>query len=180
MRAGKIVQFVCFETTLNKEEFIKRWSDYVRSANSDLDVTLQQSEKDGTFRYIAQHRCSVGNLHFIFKRGARSPRIAQTEIRTKQAGGYMIFHGERMNDAQENESKVFVFLTQAQTDVSVYRQLSPHSKLNIYEAYYENCQYAYILEFYVKDKHVPELMEQLKQHNRAEIGIYKECGFELA
>ena len=179
MRDGKIVQFVCFETTLNREDFIKRWSDYVRSANSDSDVTLQQSEKDGTFRYIAQHRCAVGNLHFIFTKAARSSRIAQTEIRTKQAGGYTILHAERMTDAHSYESKVFVFIQQAQTDLSVYKQLSPHSKLNIYEAYYENCQYAYILEFFVKDKYLAELIEQLKQ-NRAEIGIYKECVLEPA
>jgi len=180
MRADKIVQFVCFETTLAKEEFIKRWTDYNRSANSDIDVTLQQSEKDGTFRYIAQHRCAPGDLHFIFTKAARSSRIAQIEIKTKQAGGYIMLHGDRMNDSRADESKVFVFLTQPQADVSVYRQLSPHSKLNIYEAYYENCQYAYILEFFVKDKYLPELLEQLKQHNRAEIGIYKECAVELA
>ena len=45
MRADKIVQFVCFDTTLGSEQFIKRWEQYSRSVNSDLDVTVQQSEK---------------------------------------------------------------------------------------------------------------------------------------
>jgi hypothetical protein len=48
-------------------------------------------------------------------------------------------------------------------------------KLNIYEAYYENCQYACILEFFVKNSAVDELREQLKQITGAEIGTYTEC-----
>jgi hypothetical protein len=69
----------------------------------------------------------------------------------------------------------FAFLLFAQVDVNVYRQLPAHYKLNICEAYYENCQYAYILEFFVKNKYVAELLELLKQHKAAEIGIYKGC-----
>ena len=49
MREGKLVHFVCFETALDKERFVNRWEDYSRPVNSDLDVTLQQSEKDGMF-----------------------------------------------------------------------------------------------------------------------------------
>jgi len=175
MRTGKIVQFVCFETTLDTEQFIKRWEEYSRSINSDLDVTLQQSEKDGLFRYIAQHRCAAGELQFVFTQAKRSSRTPQVGIKTKQAGGYSILQSERMNDAHADESKVFAFLIYPQTDLNVYRQLSAHSKLNIYEAYYENCQYAFILEFFLKNKYVTELLEQLKQYDAAEIGIFKEC-----
>ena len=82
---------------------------------------------------------------------------------------------ERTNDAHVNESKIFAFLISPQTDLNVYRQLSVHAKLNIYEAYYENCQYAYVLEFFVKNKYVAELLESLKQYDTAETGVYKEC-----
>ncbi|MEP6595721.1 MAG: hypothetical protein ABJA71_07225 [Ginsengibacter sp.] len=175
MRKNKIVQFVCFDTTLGSEQFIKRWEQYGRSVNSDLDVTLQQSEKKGVFRYIAQHRCLPGELQFIFTKEGRSSRTPQVEIKAKQAGGYSISQEERTNDVHLGESKVFAFLVNPQTDLNVYRQLSAHGKLNIYEAYYENCQYAYVLEFFVKDKYVAELLEQLKQYDVPETGIYKEC-----
>jgi hypothetical protein len=175
MRAEKIVQFVCFETTLDSEQFIKRWEEYSRSANSDLDVTLQQSEKNGAFTYIAQHRCATGELHFVFTKAARSSRNPQVGIRAKQVGGYSILQTERMNDVRADESKIFAFLIHPQTDLDLYKQLSVDGKLNIYEAYYENCQYAYILEFFVKNKNVAQLLEQLKQYHPAEIGIYKEC-----
>jgi hypothetical protein len=175
MREGKIVHFVCFETTLDTEQFIKRWEEYSRSVNSDLDVTLQKSEKDGTFTYVAQHRCDAGELQFFFTKTARSSRIRRVEIKTNQAGGYSILQAERMNNAGADESKVFAFLIYPQANLNIYRQLHAHSKLNIYEAYYENCKYAYILEFIVKNKYAAELMEQLKRYNVAEIGIYKEC-----
>ena len=175
MRTDKIVQFVYFETTLDSEQFIKRWEQYSRSVNSDVDVTLQQSEKKGSFTYIAQHRCSTGELQFIFAKEGRSSRTPQVEIRARQAGGYSILQSEKTNDAHHGESKIFVFLISPQADLDAYRQLTAHSKLNIYEAYYESCQYAYVLEFFVKEKYCAELFEKLKQFDAAEIGIYKEC-----
>ena len=86
---------------------------------------------------------------------------------------------ERMNDAHANESKIFVFLTEPLADLSDYRQLkNAQAKLNIYEAYYENCQYTYILEFFVKNKSLVTLLEDLKQFNIHETGVYKECALQ--
>ncbi|MEP7277766.1 MAG: hypothetical protein ABI813_03905 [Bacteroidota bacterium] len=178
MGEDKIVQFVSFETTLDAEKFITQWEQYNRSVNSDLDVSLQQSEKDGLFRYIAQHRCSVGELSFIFTRAKKSSRIPMPEIKAKQLGGYLMIQEERMNDVQVNESKVFTFQVTPGMDLDIYRQLPAHAKLNIYEAYYENCQYAYILEFFVKNKYLVTLLEQLKQHQIPEAGVYKECALQ--
>jgi hypothetical protein len=175
MRKDKIVQFVCFETKIDTEKFIMEWEQYTRSVNSNEDVTLQQSEGNGVFRYIAQHRSETGEFQFIFTKARRSSRTPEVEIRAKQAGGYSVLQIEKMNEAHADESKVFVFLSDPQADLNLYRQLSSHGKLNIYEAYYENCRYAYILEFFVKNKYVSELLEQLKQYQTVEIGIYKEC-----
>jgi hypothetical protein len=174
MRADKIVQFVCFETTLGTDQFIKRWEQYSRSVNSDADVTLQQSEKNGTFKYVAQHRCQAGELQFVFAKEGRSSRTPQVEIKAKQAGGYTILQAQKMTDAHADESKVFAFLNYPHANLDEYRKLSNHSKLNIYEAYYESCQYAYILEYFVKTKYLGELHGQLKQHNGAESEVYKE------
>ena len=174
MRKDKIVQFVCFETILGSEQFITKWEQYNRSDNSDLDVTMQQSEKNGIFRYIVQHRYAAGEFQFVFTKAKRSSRIPEIGIKEKQAGGYAVLQAERATDAHTDESKVFVFVTNPQTDLGVYKHLSAHSKLNIYEAYYENCQYAYILEFFTKNKYVSEVMEKLKKQDD-EIGVYKEC-----
>ena len=175
MRSEKIVQFVCFETTLNSEQFIPKWEDYTKSENSNADVTLQQSEKNEVFKYIAQHRCSPGGFQFVFTKGKKSSRIPEVGIREKQAGGYSVLQIERKDDVHSDESKVFAFIISPQTDLDVYKQLKVSAKLNIYEAYYENCQYAYILEYFVKTKLSSELLVQLKQLETAEVGLYKEC-----
>ncbi len=178
MAEDKIVQFVSFETQLPAEQFITQWEQFNRTVNTDLDVCLQQSEKNGSFRYIAQHRCPAGELKFVFTRAKKSSRNPEPEIRAKQAGGYLMIQEERMTEVHASESKVFVFLSDPLTDLNVYRQLSSFGKLNIYEAYYENCQYAYILEFFVKNKSILLLLEQLKQYNAADTGVYKECALQ--
>ena len=175
MKAEKIVQFVCFETILPSEQFILKWEEYARSVNSDLDVTMQQSEKNGVFRYIAQHRCVAGEFQFFFTKSRRSSRTPEVSIREKQVGGYSILQVERTSEAHSDESKVFVFLSDPSADLNQYRQITSHAKLNIYEAYFENCQYSYIIEFFVKNKFVAEFLDQLKQYDLAELGIYKEC-----
>ena len=180
MGEDKIVQFVCFETTLNPEQFLPQWEQYNRSVNSDVDVTLQRSEKNGVFRYIAQHRCAVGELQFVFARAKKTSRLPEVEIKAKQVGGYAILQAERINDAHPDESKVFAFLTDPRSNLDNYRQLTNHGKLNIYEAYYENCQYAFVLEFYVKNKNLVSLLDQLKTLNVPEAGVYKECSLQAS
>ena len=175
-----IVQFVCFETALPSDQFIKRWEEYHRSENSDMDVTLQQCEGGKIFKYLAQHRGAGNELRFVFSKGASSPRIRRELINTKQAGGYLVLQEERMNETRGDESKIFVFLTSPQVNLNAYRQIRVDTQLNIYEAYYENCNYAYIIEFFVKTKYVSELTEQLKKLNPCEIGIYKECSVQPA
>ena len=180
MRNLNIVQFVCFETTLPSDQFIRRWEEYHGSENSDTDVTLQQREGEKIYKYLAQHRGAGNELRFFFSKGAHSPRIRRELITTKQAGGYLVLQQERMTGTRGDEGKIFVFLTSPQVNLNVYRQISIDAQLNIYEAYYENCKYAYILEFFVKNKYVSELIEHLKKLGSCEIGIYKECSLQHA
>ena len=178
MRSNKIVQFVVFETTLDTKQFIKRWDGYKRSVNSDLDVVLQQSERNGIFNYVAQHYCAPGETQFDFTKEERTSRVPQAQIKSKQLGGFSLLRSERIDDATADESKVFIFITDPNADINVYRHLSNRNKLNIYEAFYQNCQYAYILEFFVKNKYIVELLKQLKQYDIHEIGVYKECSLQ--
>lgn len=175
MSGDKIVQFVSFDTVLDTAAFITQWEKYSRPVNNSAEITLQQSEKKGIFRYLAQYRGDSKEFQFVFSKTARSSNLPEIEVKVKLAGGYSIAHEERKESQYEKGDKVFVFLSNAQEELAFYKTLSPASKLNIYEAYYENCQYAYILEFFVPHKDSLLLLEQLKQREPAEIGIYKEC-----
>jgi hypothetical protein len=180
MKSDKIVQFVCFETTLDlsTDQFITHWEQYTRSANSDVNVTLQRSRKNGLFKYVAQHRLPAGGAQFVFEKARRSSRVPEMEMKARHAGGYSVLQSQRAKDAHEDETKIFAFLSHAPFDLDSYRLLAVQGKLNIYEAYFENCRYAYILEFFMKDKDVPELLEQLKINKADEIGIYKEFALQ--
>jgi hypothetical protein len=169
------VQFVFFETILSAEPFMKRWNEYTRPSKRDKDVTMQQSEKKDIFIYIAQHRFESGELHFLFAKEGRASRIPREKIKITQVGGYSVLQAERLAQSVVGESKVFIFLTDANADLSVFKELKVNNKLNIYQAYYENCTYAYILEYFVKNNYVARLLEELKQYTTTETGIYKEC-----
>jgi hypothetical protein len=180
MRANKIVQFVSFETPLDNDAFMVQWEQLNKSLNNDMDVTLQQTVKNGSFRYIAQHRYASNELEFAFTKLKKPSRVPEVPIRIKQAGGYSMLQIERTDDAKENESKLFVFVTDPTADLNTYKELPGANKLNIYEAYYENCQYAYILEIFVPSKQAATMLEQLKQINTDEAAIYNACILQAA
>jgi hypothetical protein len=127
---------------------------------------------------VAQHRCDSTGFQFLFTKEAKSSRLKETEIKTRLIGGYSILHTERTHEAKTGENKVLAFLIHSDADLNCYQQLKVPNKLNICEAYYENCVYAYILEFFVKHEYTSELVEQLKQHRAVEVGIYKECALQ--
>ncbi len=174
MSKDQKVQFVCFETTLDKDAFIKRWEQYTRSVKSNKLVTLQQSEKGGAFKYISQHRFAAGELLFVFSKEHRTSRVVQASIKTTQIGGYGVLQEERAPDAVGNDHKLFGFLTDPKADLTLYKKLPVPFKLNIYEAFYENCKYAYILEYFVKAKDAVMLQSELSLHGLDEADIYKE------
>ena len=169
------VQFVLFETILSVEPFIKRWKEYTRSSKSDADVTLQQSDYNGAFRYIAQHRFNSEEVQFVFTKEKRSSRLVQELIKLNIAGGYSILQAECLTGAGPNERKIFAFISDPTTDLTVYKDLSRDGKLNIYEPYYQNCKYAYILEYFIKSKQAEGVVEQLKILETADVAIYQEC-----
>ena len=169
------VQFILFDTILSAEPFMKRWKEYTRSSNSDADVTLQQSSRNGTFRYIAEHRFAGEEVQFVFAKEKRSSRIPQESIKLQMAGGYSILQAERLTDAGHNERKIFAFITDPAIDLRIYRDLSPKGQLNIYEPYYQNCKYCLVLEYFVKSKFADGLVEQLKNLEIVNAAVYQEC-----
>ncbi|CAN5709609.1 hypothetical protein BH10BAC3_BH10BAC3_00080 [soil metagenome] len=180
MRADKIVQFVSFETPLDNDAFLVQWDQLNKSLNNDMDVTLQQTVKNSSFKYIAQHRYASNELEFAFTKLKKPSRVPEIPIRIKQAGGYSMLQTERKDDARDNESKVLVFVTDPTADLNAYKALAGSIKLNIYEAYYENCQYAYVLEYFAPKSQAASLLELLKQLNPDEAAQYKECILQAA
>ena len=66
------------------------------------------------------------------------------------------------------------FVSQGETELGFYEQQS-FRHLNIYEAYFENCAYGYVMEFFLAQEEAQILLPQLKARNGVEAGIYKDC-----
>ena len=175
MKQGQVMQFVYFETILNPQQFIAQWEHFTRSSNGDLDVRIHQSEQNGLLSYIAQHCCMENQFQFIFEKARRSSKQREVYIKAELAGGYSPLQIERTNDVRADERRVFAFVVNSKDNLDIYRQLCPGCDLNIYQPYYENCSYAYVLEFFLKTQDANALLDQLKHHHVARAGIYKEC-----
>jgi hypothetical protein len=176
MKKDSIVQFVSFETSVSTNEFRAQWEESNKLVACEQEVTLQQ-EVDGKnlFRYVSQHRIHEGETKFAFRKERRSAHNPEIEMRTKELGGYSPLQVECDHQTAANHCKVFVFLSTTPEPV-LYKELLSYQHLNIYQAYYESSTYTYILEFFVDNNHLQQLLEQLKLHNRlSEIGVYKEC-----
>lgn len=179
MLKEKIVQFVTFETILDKEQFISHWEKFTRSDYSDRDVLLHQSEKNGTFKYLAKHRHG-GGFKFIFERARVSSKNPRVSIKVVQEGGYSPLQLTRSSDCHPDESKVYCFIQNPQADLNQYKEMNMNGNCNVYVAYYENCRFAFILEFFVKNDHAKELQERLKHHHLDDVVIYKELMMQLS
>lgn len=167
-------QFVIFETSLEAEPFFERWKEYKRSPKSDRHVTIQQGKHKKSFRYIAQHRFEEDGLKFVFARGRNNTGAPQKSIKLTLAGGYTLLQSENVNGTNPKDSKVIAFITDPQADLQIYRELAEGGKLNIYEPYYHNCRFEYILEYFVKSDTADVLVKQLESLDTVDAAVYEE------
>jgi len=171
-----IVQFVCFEIAGENNEFISQWDQYTKGMSDSHEIILQQEigNKKRT-RYLSQHRCQADEFKFVFKKERRSAHFPEMEIKVRQLGGYTELEVQCKHETGEDESKIFLFITDPRTNIDEFRLLTNYHFLNTYKAYYESSSYEYILEFYVDNNQAEELMLQLKSQGRSfELGQYKE------
>ncbi|MES1216181.1 MAG: hypothetical protein ABUT20_11745 [Bacteroidota bacterium] len=178
MKKDTIFQFVCFVTNLPFEEFVIKWETYAkRFMNKRVETTLQeQFQTKGRFKYISQHQWPHDDFQFEFMEGREgSEQFPEHNVKVVQAGGYTPMQIEYNHHEMNGAVKVMAFISHRENDIDFYKNLSLFRYLNIYEAYYESCTYAYIMEFFVEEIQVADLLQQLKSRTGIEVAIYKEC-----
>ena len=177
MKKDTLVQFVCFITDLDFSEFITKWDFYAAQfTNNHSQMTLQEKfESRSKFKYVSQHECPDRDFEFAFMKGRNSGHFPEHKAKVIQAGGYMPLQLESPQKKEKGIVKLMAFVSHDETDISFYSQLPLYRHLNIYQAWYESCLYAYVMEFFVQETHASELLRQLKTRDGAESGLYKEC-----
>ncbi len=177
MKNDIIVQFVCFVTNLDFEEFVVKWEYYAkRFMNTDAEIILQQqADTKGRFKYVSQHAWPFGDFQFTFMNKRQSEYFPEHTVKVVQAGGYMPLQVECKHSHENGTFKIMAFISHDETDIIFYKELSLYRYLNIYQAYYESCAYAYVLEFFVEESNTADFMRQMKARTKTEVALYKEC-----
>ncbi len=173
-----IVQFVCYETSMNTEEFVVQWERFTkRFLSKGIEVSLQeQAVVKNKFRFVSRNVWPQDSFQFVFMEGRLSHNFPEGHVKVVEAGGYTPLQIECAR-AKSDTIKVLVFAKNPQTDIDAYKNITGYRHLNIYEAYYESCKYVYIFEYFVKESALIGFKEQLDaQTSLTEIGVYKEYG----
>ena len=178
MKKDTIFQFVGFETALALENFSVQWGNFARRVFKDdvHAITLQQQVATrNRYKFVSRNEWPKDNFKFVFMGSRMSEHFPDHEVKVIQTGGYSALQWECDDSANMEEIKVLAFLLDEKADLDMIRAL-PCRNLNIYQAYYESCVYAYVLEFYVTEEEVAKgLVTALKKlYPHLETGIYKE------
>jgi hypothetical protein len=177
MKKNSIVQFVCFVTNLELEDFVVKWEPYAKQLVADGEIILQEGiavKGKNKYRYVSQHTCGTADFKFIFMKGKKQENFPEHRARVVNAGGYKPVQLQCLQNEIKNDVKVMAFLSPGETDLTFYhRQNFRH--LNIYAAYYESCIYSYVLEYFLQEADAEVLVEQLNTRIGIEVGVYTEC-----
>ena len=178
MKKNTIVQFVCFVTNLEADDFAPKWERYAKKLidYSAETTILQQVETKGKYRYLSQHDWQDRDLHFSFMNDRKSEHFPEHNVKVVQIGGYTLLGTERRKLIDKSDpAKLIAFISHEEYDLDFYRNLPLYNKLNIYQPYYESCSYGYVMEFFVPEINADDLAKQLKERKGVELGNYKEC-----
>jgi len=175
METKTITQFVGFTTDVEPGKFETLWKDctlqFIPDAEESTLHKIDGTTRLGGCEYISQHRCSCENFRFDFLNAEHFPDHAAT---VTQMGGYMPVQIQCLHNTEQQDIKIIAFISYQEKDLGFYhRQTYRH--LNIYEAYYENCTYSYIMEFFVQEPEGIVLVNQLKSRPGVGAAIYREC-----
>jgi hypothetical protein len=184
MKKDTIFQFVCFDTTLPLNKFLPLWEifaeKFVNKKASSITLYGQENTRN-KLGYISKNEWPSDDFQFVFQKGKISDIFPAGQVKVIQAGGYSPVQIEQIKKAQKGEIKILAFVSDQRADINFYRELKPYNHLNIYEAYYENSVYRYVLEFFVKEADAANIIEQLKKQSlHIDTGTYKECVLEHA
>jgi len=178
MNQNNVVQFVCFVTSLETENFISLWKPYVKgSSNGPDDFVLQQAGEMlsvAKFKFISQHQCNSSDFNYAFMKGRSQMHFPEQKARIVQIGGYIPIQLQCAYNDINGDVKVMAFLDHRETKLDFYYEQTFHH-LNIYEAYFENCAYSYVMEYFVQEQDAHVLVQQLKTRIDIEVALYKEC-----
>lgn len=177
MKDESIVQFVRFTACADHDRFETIWKECAAQFMDGVDEAILQRSTGRSAQdkhhYISQHTCSKANFRFEFVKG-KDGYFPGHSANMIQLGGYLPVQLQCLHDENKDDVKIIAFITHPQKEFEFYyRQTFRH--LNIYEAYFENCAYSYIMEFFAQEPEAIALVKQLRSNPGNMAAIYQEC-----
>ena len=113
MKKTTIVQFVCFVTNLEADDFAPKWERYAKKLidYSAETTILQQVETKGKYRYLSQHDWQDRDLHFSFMNDRKSEHFPEHNVKVVQIGGYTLLQTEPVQISHEHFARDAWFST---------------------------------------------------------------------
>lgn len=174
MNKDNITHFVGFITRLEPPAFVDQWSHYATGSEngSNLFVLQETGAKAGKYKYVSRHEFGEQSFRFSFMKTRDSEHFPEQKARVIMFGGYI---PEETAGRTTGKRRIRALFTSDRIELDAYRLLAPGA-LTIYQPFYENCLFSYILEFFVQDNKVDELVDELTKKNEAvDIAVYHEC-----
>ena len=160
MKQETIVQFVCFTTDLGMEEFapeLESRTGQFKNSNTKTMLYRMVTGNKNSFSYISKFEWPENEFQFVFKNDGRSGRFSEHRARALQIGGYKNIQQKKQYNKKDNDVTIIAFIHHHETNIAFYEELPFYSKLNIHQAYYENCTYGYVIEFFVQEENADAL-----------------------
>ncbi|MBL0234491.1 MAG: hypothetical protein IPQ08_12590 [Chitinophagaceae bacterium] len=169
MKKESIVQFICFATKLEPEDFSPLWKEFAKSTKADsINLYEVKKKEKNRFRYISRLSSKSTDFRFAFMKERNSDHFPEQTAKVIQLGGYSAVQLQAAKKKKSNEVKVMAFMEENTIDLDFCKK-QEYSTLDIYEAYYENCKYSYIMEFVLPDSEVELLVGNLNAHGGIDV-----------
>ncbi len=180
MQNENLLQFVGYITQLNSDEFLLQWESFAKENRiKDSSVVLQQGiETKGKYKFLSIHNCRKDEFNFDFMKSRKSRVFPEQKVKVMQTGGYISIGPGLSSIEEEAELRILAFLSPSIINLDFFNQLPFSQSMKTYQAYYENCTYGHILEFFITEVELPVLMAQLTTGPIIDTAVYRNC-FEL-
>jgi len=168
-----IVHFVGFVTNLELQDFAPIWETLINNSTINSGKgTLEEIDRKqkSIFAYISRYSCNPSNFSFAFMKERNRAGFQERKPRIVQTGGYMPVQFTSCLETT-GLNKIIAFIPDGEKDLTFYHQQDFHH-LNIYEAYFENCSFSYIMDFFVREQHTEQLLAQLNTRPATQSALY--------
>jgi|JI6StandDraft_1071083.scaffolds.fasta_scaffold57195_3 hypothetical protein len=173
-----VFQFICYATTLPAEEFEPEWDRYVQKGMNKQNIPQLLEQLPGSksrYKYVSKHTWDENAIQMAINNRQSAKHFPQHKVKLVQAGGYVLAPNLKKNQLSETGTRLILFIGHDERDVDFYNHIPGLEHPVTYQAYYESCAFAYIMEYSVIPEQVEGLLQQLKLRQGIDAACYQEC-----